>query len=402
MLRVVRLPRSFRSVAYRKQQEYLPLGRAVRRDGNYKLGQHFIHDQLNYRGLVLFPIPHQRYVFDQEAKDYTITDEAIYMVLVDQRDVNQGDGHMVMDIFKDGLSNLRSVEGFDLVTDFNIRPYDAQIENHGVDDFGQQVFKNSQNSFDFENYWYRKFIYDFDGTPKETGNLFQWKYDFFNYGALKTYERTHWPEGIKVSISPVFLAYNTKTQIRPKFGWKYHFKIEMLVPGYLQLVRHTFHWQGHGENQLSTDRDSGIYVGSDFNQGKTGKKHIMHVELSPSSPVFKFTSTKMLEYGTATFMGSLLFQDHRGRETCVTLPSFNISYDPTKGPLRSEERVAQNSPERLFNDKIIYEMEKTHSTRKNGKTTVVSGVKLKPKNRSKSKDRKHDSTPTDDDDGNKK
>lgn len=88
------------------------------------------------------------------------------MALVDHRDVNAGEGHMVMDIFKDALSNLRNVDGFDLVSARNIQPYDAHIETLGYDDFGQPQLKTSPHSFDFENYWYRKFIYDFDGTPK--------------------------------------------------------------------------------------------------------------------------------------------------------------------------------------------------------------------------------------------
>ena len=79
------------------------------------------------------------------------------MALVDQRDIPQGQGHMVMDIFKDISSNLRSVEGFDLVPYHNITPY-APIK---------QSNKQTSNSFDyFENYWYKKFIYDFDGSPK--------------------------------------------------------------------------------------------------------------------------------------------------------------------------------------------------------------------------------------------
>jgi len=81
------------------------------------------------------------------------------MVLVDQRDVDNRDSFMTMDIFKDVLANLRDVDGFDLVSSQNMLPYmPDNITGYG--DFG------TYTGFDFENYWYKKFIYDFDGTPK--------------------------------------------------------------------------------------------------------------------------------------------------------------------------------------------------------------------------------------------
>lgn len=128
--------------------------------------------------------------------------------------------------------------------------------------------------------------------------MHKWKYEYFNYDSLKTYERTHWPEGIKVSISPVFLAYNSKTQIKPKFGWKYHFKIELLTGGYYELLKHTFNWQGHGANQLSIDKGQGMYVGSSFNPGvhSNQKKHVYNIEFTPQTPVFKVNINYNVSY----------------------------------------------------------------------------------------------------------
>lgn len=85
---------------------------------------------------------------------------------MDQRDVNSQEGHLVTDIFKDGIGNLRAVEGFDLVNSDQVCPYNVRLEDRGLDQFGQRDIKASKQSFDFDNYWYRKFVYDFDGTPK--------------------------------------------------------------------------------------------------------------------------------------------------------------------------------------------------------------------------------------------
>jgi hypothetical protein len=60
-----------------RRQEMVPLGRTSKPETKYKIGQHFIHNQMNYRGLILFSIPHQRYVYDQETKDYSIHEEVI-------------------------------------------------------------------------------------------------------------------------------------------------------------------------------------------------------------------------------------------------------------------------------------------------------------------------------------
>lgn len=76
MLRLIRTRPFARNVTYRKR-EFVPLGRSVKAIESYKLGQHFIHNQLNYRGLILFSIPHERYVYDVETKDYTIHDEVL-------------------------------------------------------------------------------------------------------------------------------------------------------------------------------------------------------------------------------------------------------------------------------------------------------------------------------------
>ena len=63
-----------RQLGFKKRQELVKLG-GISKPENYKIGQHFIHNQVNYRGMILFSIPHQRYIYDQENKDYNIHEE---------------------------------------------------------------------------------------------------------------------------------------------------------------------------------------------------------------------------------------------------------------------------------------------------------------------------------------
>jgi len=137
--------------------------------------------------------------------------------------------------------------------------------------------------------------------------LLKWKNDYFNYESLSTFERTCWPEGIKVSISPVFLvsetyrdsfsdfkAYNSKTQIVPQFCWKYHLRIELLsqfAGVYYKIKRHNFTWQGDDTNQ-QIETGPGLNVGSDFIPGSPNlrrKKNIGSITLTPENPIFKVT-----------------------------------------------------------------------------------------------------------------
>ena len=68
--------RIVRNASYSKnRQEWIPLGRTSKSLSQYELGQHFIHNQLNYRGLILVPIPHEKYVYDSTKKDYNISVE---------------------------------------------------------------------------------------------------------------------------------------------------------------------------------------------------------------------------------------------------------------------------------------------------------------------------------------
>lgn len=86
---------------------------------------------------------------------------------------------------------------------------------------------------------------------------------------------------------------------------------------------------------------------------------------------FQFTSTKLLDYEAATFIGSLTFADHRGRETIVTLPSFNISIDKKK-ILDHQTKSAPAAQPTARVEKV------------NGNKTIISGVKVLPKDQSKS------------------
>ena len=67
---------------------------------------------------------------------------------------------------------------------------------------------------DFSNPWYQRFIYQFDGEPKATGHAMKWQHD--HKSQVTTYVRDSWPEGIRVSISTQYLAFNDKTLIDPQ------------------------------------------------------------------------------------------------------------------------------------------------------------------------------------------
>ena len=67
---------------------------------------------------------------------------------------------------------------------------------------------------DFSNPWYQRFIYQFDGEPKATGHAMKWQHD--HKSQVTTYVRDSWPEGIRISISTQYLAFNDKTLIDPQ------------------------------------------------------------------------------------------------------------------------------------------------------------------------------------------
>ena len=56
----------------------------------FKIGQHFIHSNLNYRGVVLFPVKEDIYIYNEKTRDY-FPKKALdcYHVLVDKRDLNE-------------------------------------------------------------------------------------------------------------------------------------------------------------------------------------------------------------------------------------------------------------------------------------------------------------------------
>ena len=71
---------------------------------------------------------------------------------------------------------------------------------------------------DFSNPWYQRFIYQFDGEPKATGHALKWRHD--HKSQVTTYVRDNWPQGIRVSISTQYLAFNDKTLIDPQVIFK--------------------------------------------------------------------------------------------------------------------------------------------------------------------------------------
>ena len=56
----------------------------------FKIGQHFIHSTLNYRGVVLFPVNEDIYIYNEKTRDYFPKKSLdCYHVLVDKRDLNE-------------------------------------------------------------------------------------------------------------------------------------------------------------------------------------------------------------------------------------------------------------------------------------------------------------------------
>ena len=62
----------------------------LREDGSYPDGQFFIHQALDYRGVIMYSIPEHVYTFDERSGDYQPKEEVkSFMVLVDQdRNIN--------------------------------------------------------------------------------------------------------------------------------------------------------------------------------------------------------------------------------------------------------------------------------------------------------------------------
>ena len=57
-----------------------------------------------------------------------------------------------------------------------------------------------------------------------------------------TYIRDSWPSGIRVSISPQFLATNTHMSIVPAHHWKYELEVTLLAGDYYKIVERNFKW----------------------------------------------------------------------------------------------------------------------------------------------------------------
>jgi len=80
-----------------------------------------------------------------------------------------------------------------------------------------------------------------------------------------------------------------------------------MAPGHFELIRHTFNWQGHEENQISIDKGAGMFVGSDYAPNQKHhrkKKHIIGIELSPEVPIFKVSYGDFSSYYNNFFFRS--------------------------------------------------------------------------------------------------
>ena len=77
----------------------------------------------------------------------------------------------------------------------------------------------------------------------------------------------------------------------PKYGWKFHFRVELLSNAFYELVRHNFMWQGaQRDEKYSIDKADGIFIGSNF-KGQS-RKMLKDIYLTPTQPLFKVTLLK--------------------------------------------------------------------------------------------------------------
>ena len=71
-------------------------------------------------------------------------------------------------------------------------------------------------------------------------DLFRWRSDH-SRPATK-YVRDHWPEGIRITVSPQFLLTNDRTAMSPQHYWKYEIQLDLLIDTYFKVTERNFKW----------------------------------------------------------------------------------------------------------------------------------------------------------------
>jgi len=347
--------RSLARLARGKTSVTVPIGHVQKlgEGSEFKIGQHFIHSNLNYRGVVLFPVKEDIYIYNEKTRDY-FPKKALdcYHVLVDKRDLNETPNAIYKELIFTDRKQLYLVDGFDRIAPTEMLPYkpiaptSAGEAAYGIGaTLHDAITANINAGFvDFSNPWYQRFIYQFDGEPKATGHAMKWQHD--HKSQVTTYVRDSWPEGIRVSISTQYLAFNDKTLIDPqtlmktKKGtlglmnafnqmmhpepphiWKYNVHVQLLDEKQeYTMVEQSLKWEL--ESDVKKLKTPGIPIVTD-----TGAERLFQFTISKNRPDFKCTSHVMLDHGAASFKGHFLFRNRNGREVIIQLPPY-LLYSP--------------------------------------------------------------------------
>lgn len=322
--------RSLARWARGKTSVTVPIGHVQKlgESSEFKIGQHFIHSNLNYRGVVLFPVKEDIYIFNEKTRDYfPKKDLDCYHVLVDKRDLNENPNAIFKELIFTDRKQLYLVDGFDRIAPSEMLPFkpipptSAGEAAYGIGaTLHDAITANINAGFvDFSNPWYQRFIYQFDGEPKATGHAMKWQHD--HKSQVTTYVRDSWPEGVRVAISTQYLAYNDKTLIDPQHIWKYNIHVQLLDDKQeYTMVEQSLKWEL--ESDVKKLKTPGIPIVTD-----SGAERLFQFTISQKRPDFKCTSHVMLDHGAASFKGHFLFRSKNGREVIIQLPPY-LLYSP--------------------------------------------------------------------------
>lgn len=333
--------RSLVRFARGKTSVTVPIGHVQKlgESDEFKIGQNFIHSNLNYRGVVLFPVKEHIYIYNEKTRDYFPKKELdCYHVLVDKRDLNETPNSIYKELIFTDRKQLYLVDGFDRIAPTEMLPYkpitpdSANEAAYGIGaTLHDAISANINSGFpDFANPWYQRFIYNFDGEPKATGHAMKWQND--HKSQVTTYVRDSWPEGIRVSISTQYLAFNDKTLIDPQHIWKYNIHVQLMDEKQeYTMVEQSLKWEL--ESDVKKLKTPGIPIVTD-----TGAERLFQFTVSRYRPDFKCTSHVMLDHGAASFKGHFLFRNRSGREVIIQLPPY-LLYSPNSKASSSPENT---------------------------------------------------------------
>jgi len=235
--------------------------------------------------------------------------------MVDANDVN-GRIHMFRDIIH-SKNRLYPIDGFDRVSTRQIVPYIPDEETPDIE--GLTIKRVEGIRQHFHHGFYARFFYGFDHKLKATGALLRHIHDHAR--ACSTYIRDSWPSGIRVSLSPQFLASNTKMSIEAAHLWKYELEVTLLTGDYYKIVERNFKWaSADPEQHAIKSKGPGLLV-QDHNRAFKNEL----VVLTPDNPSFKYMFDVQLDMQHATFSGHLAIENIKGREFIIGMPSHALS-----------------------------------------------------------------------------